>query len=172
MHVAAHLIVVQQPIERFRAVLITTYDSALPDEPPTNHASIAPTPVAFSTVVALAYRDRVCQHPQVDCVVWVGEEELPQTDERQVINGHSLVVAVHRHLPPMPAGDELWDLSHKHCPSVPKSLPSQQAFAKQECASAAQVPEQRVTLNLEAVCHQQRWTPRGMTASLSFYVCQ
>ena len=114
MHVAAHLLIVQQPIEQFRAVLITTYDSALPDEPPINHASITPTPVAFSTVIALAYRDTVCQHPNVDCAVWVGEEELPQPEERHVINGHSLVVAVHRHNQPMPAGGTEWDLAQMH----------------------------------------------------------
>ena len=114
MHVAAHLLIVQQPIEQFRAVLITTYDSALPDEPPINHASITPTPVAFSTVIALAYRDTVCQHPNVDCAVWVGEEELPQPEERPVINGHSLVVAVHRHHQPMPAGETEWELAQMH----------------------------------------------------------
>jgi hypothetical protein len=86
----------------------------LPDEPPINHASITPTPVAFSTVIALAYRDTVCQHPNVDCAVWVGEEELPQPEERHVINGHSLVVAVHRHNQPMPAGGTEWDLAQMH----------------------------------------------------------
>ena len=151
MHVAAHLIVVQQPIERFRAVLITTYDSALPDEPPTNHASITPTPVAFSTVVALAYRDTVCQHPQIDCAVWVGEEELPQTEERQVINGHSLVVAVHRHNQPMPAGDVVWDLASRHCTGESRPPSPPPAFAKQEMVSAAHEKGHRVILSLDAV---------------------
>ena len=152
MHVAAHLLIVQQPIEQFRAVLITTYDSALPDEPPINHASITPTPVAFSTVIALAYRDTVCQHPNVDCAVWVGEEELPQTEERHVVNGHSLVVAVHRHNQPMPAGGTEWDLAQMHCNSGSRcSLPPPPAYAKKQTPSAIQEKGNRVILHLEAV---------------------
>ena len=151
MHVAAHLLIVQQSIEQFRAVLITTYDSALPDEPPINHASITPTPVAFSTVIALAYRDTVCQPPNVDCAVWVGEEELPQPEERHVINGHSLVVAVHRHNQPMPAGGTEWDLAQMHHRSGSHGSSPPPAYAKQEAPSSVIEKGNRVLLQLEAV---------------------
>ena len=91
-HIAAHILVVQQPIERFRSVLISSYDSALPTEPPVQHASVTPSPLAFSTLVALAYRDAVCNNPLVDCAAWVGDIELLPHQEREVINGHSFLI--------------------------------------------------------------------------------
>ena len=108
-HIAAHILIVQQPMGPFRSTLITTFDSAFPMEPPRSHASIAPTPVAFTTVTALAYRDADCQQAFNDCAAWVGEHELPQHEERQIINGHSITLAVHRR--PMPIQDEpeIWD---------------------------------------------------------------
>ena len=112
-HIAAHILVVQQPIERFRSVLISSYDSALPTEPPVQHASITPSPLAFNTLVALAYRDAVCNNPLVDCAAWVGDIELLPNQEREVIDGHSLVIAVHRHLQPIQQNDTGWDL-HVH----------------------------------------------------------
>ena len=112
-HIAAHILVVQQPIERFRSVLISSYDSALPTEPPVQHASITPSPLAFNTLVALAYRYAVCNNPLVDCAAWVGDIELLPNQEREVIDGHSLVIAVHRHLQPIQQNDTGWDL-HVH----------------------------------------------------------
>jgi len=151
-HIAAHILIVQQPIEQFRAALITTYDSALPTEPPVSHASITPTPVAFPTVIALAYRDTVCQHPNVDCAVWVGDFELPMQEERPVVNGHSIVVSVHRHPPPLPAGETEWDLMQQaalHDPNKHSKSPLKRTKPADPATPSGS--SARVLLSLEAV---------------------
>ena len=123
-HFAAHILLVQQPIGNFRSTLITTIDSAFPLEPPRSHASIAPTPVAFSTVTALAYKENDCQHAFNDCAVWVGEEELPQNEERHIQNGQSIILAVHRRPQPIQDEPEIWGQSAEpRRPSEPTACP-------------------------------------------------
>ena len=89
-HLAAHLMVVQQPIATFRSVLITSFDSDAAQGQSNRHATMAPTPVAFPTVLALAYHDTVCQQPQNECAVWVGNDELSPTEQLPLIDGHSV----------------------------------------------------------------------------------
>lgn len=69
---AAHILIVQQPINGFKATLFTVFDSAMPMQPPTRFASIAPSPLPQSTLLALAYRDIHCQLPTIECSTWVG----------------------------------------------------------------------------------------------------
>ena len=151
-HIAAHLLVVQQPIEQFRSVLISSYDSALPTEPPVQHASITPSTLAYSTLVALAYRDAVCNHPQVDCAAWVGDVELLPNEEREVINGNSLVLAVHRHLVPIQQDETDWDRLAQHSqwrpPYKERPHPPDDDPAQDTPATPAAV---RVTIYLDAV---------------------
>jgi len=108
-HLAAHLLVVQQPIAAFRSVIITSFDSDALQGHASRHATMAPTPVAFPTVLALAYHDTVCQQPQNECAVWVGNDELAPTEQLPLIDGHSVVLALHRHHLPLPAGGTVWE---------------------------------------------------------------
>jgi len=108
-HLAAHLLVVQQPIAEFRSVIITSFDSDALQGHASRHATMAPTPVAFPTVLALAYHDTVCQQPQNECAVWVGNDELAPTEQLPLIDGHSVVLALHRHHLPLPAGGTVWE---------------------------------------------------------------
>lgn len=108
-HLAAHLIVVQQPVADFKSILISTIDSNAPGVPATSHASLAPTPIAYNTVLALAYYDTVCQQPQNECAAWVGHEELTPAFPLPLIDGRSLVVAMHRHPMPIVDHDTPWD---------------------------------------------------------------
>ena len=115
-HLAAHLIVVQQPIATFRSVVFTSFDSDAAQGHSNRHATMAPTPVAFPTVLALAYHDTVCQQPQNECAVWVGNDELGPTEQLPLIDGHSVVLALHRHHMPLPEGATTWD-SAAHTPT-------------------------------------------------------
>ena len=152
-HIAAHLLIVQQPIEQFRSVLISTFDSALPHEPPATHASIVPTPVAYTTLIALAYRDDACSQQHVTCAAWVGEDELQPHADRPVINGHSLVVAVHRHPLPIADGEAPWDqtehatpVSDATAPPPPPDRPQSVQPTHQDARAHS-----KVTIHLEAV---------------------
>ena len=115
-HLAAHLILVQQPIDTFRSVIITSFDSDNVQGHVNRHATMAPTPIAFSTVLALAYHDTVCQQPQNECTVWVGNDEPGPTEQLPLMDGHSLVLALHRHHMPLPEGGNTWD-SAAHTPT-------------------------------------------------------
>ena len=117
MDVAAHIILVQQPVEGFKSVLITLFDSAFIGEQVDRFATMAPSPITFPTLVGLAYRDIDCQDPANTCDAWVGREELHPTAQREVINGHSLVVSVHRGVfAPEGAGDPWQSTMPKACP--------------------------------------------------------
>jgi len=120
-HIAAHILIVQQPIPQFRSVLISCFDSGTPNVPVTRHATMAPTPVAFQTVLALAYHETVCQQPINECAVWVGEDELLPDRQLPLIDGHALVVALHRHVYPLPYNISIWD--HQAPPSKPWAPP-------------------------------------------------
>ena len=52
-HLAAHLVVVQQPIATFRSVIITSFDSDAVQGHASRHATMAPTPVAFHHCVGI-----------------------------------------------------------------------------------------------------------------------
>ena len=106
--VAAHILLVQQPVEGFRSTLITLFDSAFIGAQADRYASMAPTPLAFSTLIGLTYRDLDCQQRETVCDAWVGREELLPQDTRPIIDGHSLAVAVHRHLPVGGEQDDPW----------------------------------------------------------------
>ena len=107
--VAAHVILVQQPIDGFRSVLVSVFDSAFLGAQIDRFASIAPTPLAFSTLVGLAYRDIDCLDPVNTCDAWIGREELHPTESRPIIDGHSVVVAVHRPVPVGPVQEDPWN---------------------------------------------------------------
>ena len=151
-HIAAHILVVQQPMSPFRSTLLTTFDSAFPMEPPRSHATIAPTPLAFATVTALAYREVDCQHAFTDCAAWVGEHELPQNEDRPIINGHSIVLAVHRRPMPILDAPEYWDHSSpfiRHGGDSKKDGPnSRQPTGPSQ---SIRVPNSRVPISLVAV---------------------
>ena len=116
--VAAHIILVQQPVEGFRSVLITLFDSAFIGAQVDRFATMAPLPITFPMLVGLAYRDVDCQDPANTCDAWVGREELHPTAQREVINGHSLVVSVHRGIfAPGGAGDPWQSTQPRTCPS-------------------------------------------------------
>ena len=93
-----------------------------------------PTPVAFPTVLALAYHDTVCQQPQNECAVWVGNDELAPTEQLPLIDGHSVVLALHRHHLPLPAGGTVWE-SHAQGPA--QDAASSKHFPTKDARSGA-----------------------------------
>lgn len=109
--VAAHVLLVQQPVDGFRSVLLSVFDSAFIGAQADRFATMAPTPLAFPTLVGLAYRDIDCQDPANTCDACIGREELHPTDARPIIDGHSVAVAVHR---PLPVGAEVDDPWNAH----------------------------------------------------------
>ena len=159
---AAHVLIVQQPISGFKATLFTVFDSAMPMQPRTRFASIAPSPLPQSTLLALAYRDIDCQQPTIDCSTWVGDEEILPGQTAPIIDGHSLAVAVHQHHRPGPDDAATWD--HTQQPPNPRAdpqthLPPQEDHGHvtqdRRAASRASIAIQRnrtpVQLTLEAV---------------------
>ena len=118
--VAAHILLVQQPLFEFRSSLITLFDSAFIGNHVDRFASMVPMQLTFSTLVGLAYRDIDCQDPTNVCDAWIGNEELPPHEARPVMNGHSLVVAVHRPIPPGEPDDNAWQDFHV----TPSTMPS------------------------------------------------
>lgn len=110
--VAAHVLLVQQPHHGFRSALVTLFDSAFVGAQPDRFATMTPSPLAFPTLIGLAYRDIDCQDPANTCDAWVGREELHPTETKDVIDGHSLVVSVHRRLPAGPDLDDPWQCLH------------------------------------------------------------
>ena len=160
-HIAAHILVVQQPMAPFRSTLFTTFDSALPMEPPRSHATIAPTPIAFATVTALAYRDVDCQQAFNDCAAWVGQHELPQNEDRPIINGHSIILAVHRRPLPIPDAPAIWD---SDSPTIQPPDPCRHAGPTRcEPASASHGISgkcSRVSISLEAVIPEHSTPPQ------------
>ena len=106
---AAHILVVQQPISGFKATLFTVFDSAMPMQPPERFASIAPSLLPQSTLLALAYRDIQCQQPTIDCSTWVGDEEILPGQNAPIIDGHSLATALHQHHQPGQDDDDAWN---------------------------------------------------------------
>ena len=106
--VAAHIILVQQPIDGFRSVLLTLFDSAFIGAQTDRYASMAPTPLAFPTLVGLAYRDIDCSDPANTCDAWIGREELLPHETRDIVDGHSVTVAIHRPVPILPDQDDPW----------------------------------------------------------------
>lgn len=145
--VAAHIILVQQPVVGFRSVLLSIFDSAFLGDQIDRFATMAPTPLAFSTLVGLAYRDVDCQDPANRCDAWVGREELQPTEARHVIDGHSVVVAVHRPLPFDPADDDVWN-GHASLRPTPQARP--QANARE--ASCSSVPVTACTDSRVPLC--------------------
>ena len=120
-HLAAHLIIVQQPVADFKSILISSIDSDMPGVPATSHASLSPTPVAYNTVLALAYYDTVCQQQQNECAAWVGHTELTPEFPLPLIDGHAVVVALHRHPVPIQDRDTAWDASEPYAaPGFPQ----------------------------------------------------
>ena len=109
---AAHVLVVQQPTAMFKATLVTLLDSMTPAQPPLRFATIAPSPLHQSTLYGLAYQDGRCALPQYDCATWVGDAELTQHHPLPVIDGHSLVVAIHVHPATAPDDPPVWETSH------------------------------------------------------------
>ena len=109
--VAAHIILVQQPIDGFRSVLLTLFDSAFIGAQTDRYASMAPTPLAFPTLVGLAYRDIDCADPANTCDAWVGREELLPHEQRDIVDGLSVTVAIHRPIPVVPDQDDPWHRS-------------------------------------------------------------
>ena len=107
-HVAAHILIVQQPVQGFRSVLITCLDSGHPHAPVSQHATMAPSPVAFNTVLALAYHEVICHQYPNECAAWVANQELQPGQDLPLINGHSIIVALHRHALPIQDGDS-WE---------------------------------------------------------------
>jgi len=171
-HLAAHLMVVQQPIATFRSVLITSFDSDAAQGQSNRHATMAPTPVAFPTVLALAYHDTVCQQPQNECAVWVGNDELSPTEQLPLIDGHSVVLALHRHHMPLPEGAHAWDseayapgslflLPEAHPPGVPDPfLKRSKAEARMPTQPVSvPCPGYPVVLSLDAVLPVTRADP-------------
>ena len=162
MHVAAHIIIVQQPIATFRSVLITSIDSANPPGSATSHATMAPTPLAYQTVLALAYHEGVCQQPQNDCAAWVGETELTQADPLPVVDGHSVVLALHRHHLPLPDTGDPWE--HSRPTQQPVYVPHHDSshWRHHSLPNRAQVPCEGfpVVLSLDAVIPAVRPSPQ------------
>ena len=148
--VAAHVLLVQQPIEGFRSVLVSVFDSAFLGAQIDRFASMAPNPLAFSTLVGLAYRDIDCQDPANTCDAWIGREELHPVDIRPIIDGHSVVVAVHRPIPAGPADGDPWNADvPRH--RTPDAAPSRASHTAREGQCQVHVQtRQRVPLCLDA----------------------
>ena len=169
-HIAAHLIVVQQPLEHFRSVLITCLDSEQPNDPVSRHATIAPTPVAFNTVLALAYHEVVCQQQVNECAVWIGDDELLPGGELPLTDGHALIVALHRHVQPIQHVDA-WDhqVPHNSFPAIhsatPHPMSATEVFGRSCSHDVSHQPVSvpcsgfPVSLSLEAVLPRTRPTP-------------
>lgn len=58
VNIALHVLLVQQPIRHFDAVLVSTVDSDCNGMPPQRHASMAPHMLPFSTLIGLAINRR------------------------------------------------------------------------------------------------------------------
>ena len=171
-HLAAHIVVVQQPIATFRSVLITSFDSDAAQGQSNRHATMAPTPVAFPTVLALAYHDTVCQQPQNESAVWVGNDELSPTEQLPLIDGHSVVLALHRHHMPLPEGPHAWN-SEAYAPGSlfrsPDALPPEVNDPLLKCTKQDTImqtqpvsvpcPGHPVVLSLDAVLPVTRADP-------------
>ena len=132
--IAAHVILVQQPIEGFRSVLMSVFDSAFLGAQIDRFATMAPNPIAFSTLVGLAYRNIDCQDPANTCDAWIGREELHPVDTRPIIDGHSVVVAVHRPIPAGPVDEDPWNAgipghrTHNATPTPGSNLTTQRQY--------------------------------------------
>ena len=169
-HVAAHLLIVQQPVQGFKSVLITCLDSGHPHAPVSQHATLAPSPVAFNTVLALAYHEVICHQYPNECAAWVGNQELQPGQDLPLINGHSLIVALHRHALPIQDGD-LWEPPAPAGAAAPHSKPEpphssctqgrRKETGPPACLHSVQVPcpGYPVLLQLDAVLPCTRPTP-------------
>ena len=74
--IVAHVIMVQQPFDGFRSVLVSVHDSQNPGRLRSQHATLCPYLLLYSTLLGMANVDRDCQHPRVDCAAWVAEQPL------------------------------------------------------------------------------------------------
>ena len=109
VHAAMHVILVQQAIQGFDAILVNVVDSAWPGMPPARHASMAPHMLPFPTLIGIAYRDQDCNSPHNTCTAWRGDQEINPHEVVPLANGMSLTVAIHRHHQPAPDDLDPWD---------------------------------------------------------------
>jgi len=102
-HIAAHVLVLQQEAPGFTTVLLTTIDSANPDMR-RRHATMVPSVISRTTLLALAFHPQDCQHSSNTCDAWVGDDALEEQDRIQLTEGRSCTAAIHRR--PMPTTDD------------------------------------------------------------------
>lgn len=109
-HVAAHVIVTQQPQPGFETILLTTLDSALPGAH-RRHATMAPSLLSRNNVLALAFIGPDCNDPTAECDAWIADEPLEHDALQPVGNAQSCTAAIHRHVYPQPDEPDPWDHS-------------------------------------------------------------
>ena len=135
--IATHIILAQQEINGFRSVLLSIYDSNSPTVLHSQYATMGPELILWSTLIGMANLDRDCQNPRVDCAAWVGNDPLLVNQPLPVLNGHSLTVAVHRHITPI-TGD-IWN-------GEPAPIPAND----QPDSSAPGKPRSKVPISIHA----------------------
>eukprot|EP00435_Cladocopium_sp_Y103_P075451 s29_g58.t1 len=105
--IVEHVLVVQQPVQDFRSVLITTFDSSFPMQVQ-RQATIAPQHMTQFFLLGLALLDRACAQSNNVCTTWLADIEIGPRDFLLIQDGCSATVAIHRQLQPVGEDADFW----------------------------------------------------------------
>ncbi|CAL1165829.1 unnamed protein product, partial [Cladocopium goreaui] len=107
LHRWQHLAAMRPQQASFTTVLLTTIDSANPDMR-RRHATMVPSVISRTTLLALAFHPQDCQHSSNTCDAWVGDDALEEQDRIQLTEGRSCTAAIHRRPMPTTDGQDPW----------------------------------------------------------------
>ncbi|CAL1156825.1 unnamed protein product, partial [Cladocopium goreaui] len=98
--ICAQIVVVQQPLEHMKSLVISVYDSARESQRPSSFCQVLPARLGIDEVLAATGLSEVCDTrlPQNECSLWYGTTPIRSGQRVFVRSGYALRLSVRRGL--------------------------------------------------------------------------